>query len=92
MLKLYRSERPLRFFGGIGVLLAAVSILLALPVVITFIETGLVPRLPTAVLAMGLMIMAMLSVSSGLVLDTVTRGRREMKMLAYLSQPALKQN
>jgi len=48
-----------------------------------------VPRLPTAVLSMGLMIVAVLSVSSGLVLDTVTRGRREMKLLAYLSQPAI---
>ncbi|MDA9498245.1 glycosyltransferase family 2 protein [Bradyrhizobium sp. CCBAU 11357] len=88
MLKLYRSERPLRFFTVIGILLALASIILAIPIVITFIETGLVPRLPTAVLSMGLMIMALLSVSSGLVLDTVTRGRREMKMLAYLSQPA----
>lgn len=88
MLKLYRAEKPLRFFGAIGILLAAVSVLLSIPIVITFIETGLVPRLPTAVLSMGLMIMAMLSVSSGLVLDTVTRGRREMKMLAYLSQSA----
>ncbi|WP_128924089.1 glycosyltransferase family 2 protein [Bradyrhizobium guangxiense] len=92
MLKLYRSERPLRFFTVIGILLALVSIILAIPIVITFIETGLVPRLPTAVLSMGLMIMALLSVSSGLVLDTVTRGRREMKMLAYLSQPALKRS
>lgn len=90
MLKLYRSERPLRFFTAIGILLALASIILAIPIVITFIETGLVPRLPTAVLSMGLMIMALLSVSSGLVLDTVTRGRREMKMLAYLSQPAPK--
>ncbi|MCG2631659.1 glycosyltransferase family 2 protein [Bradyrhizobium sp. WYCCWR 13023] len=90
MLKLYRSERPLRFFTVIGILLALVAIILAIPIVITFIETGLVPRFPTAILSMGLMIMAMLSVSSGLVLDTVTRGRREMKMLAYLSQPALK--
>lgn len=92
MLKLYRSERPLRFFTVIGILLALASIILAIPIVITFIETGLVPRLPTAVLSMGLMIMALLSVSSGLVLDTVTRGRREMKMLAYLSQPAPKSN
>ncbi|MGY8664984.1 glycosyltransferase family 2 protein [Bradyrhizobium sp. UFLA05-109] len=92
MLKLYRSERPLRFFTMIGILLALMSIILAIPIVITFIETGLVPRLPTAVLSMGLMIMALLSVSSGLVLDTVTRGRREMKMLAYLSRPALKRN
>lgn len=92
MLKLYRSERPLRFFTVIGILLALASVILAIPIVITFIETGLVPRLPTAVLSMGLMIMALLSASSGLVLDTVTRGRREMKMLAYLSQPALKRN
>ncbi|MDH6262984.1 glycosyltransferase family 2 protein [Bradyrhizobium sp. BR13661] len=92
MLKLYRAEKPLRFFGAIGILLAVVSVLLSIPVVITFIETGLVPRLPTAVLSMGLMIMAMLLVSSGLVLDTVTRGRREMKMLSYLSQPAPKRN
>jgi hypothetical protein len=92
MLKLYRSERPLRFFTVIGILLALASIILAIPIVITFIETGLVPRLPTAVLSMGLMIMALLSVSSGLVLDTVTRGRREMKMLAYLSQPASKRD
>ncbi len=92
MLKLYRSERPLRFFTVIGILLALASIILAIPIVITFIETGLVPRLPTAVLSMGLMIMALLSVSSGLVLDTVTRGRREMKMLAYLSQPAPKRD
>ncbi len=92
ILKLYRSERPLRFFAVIGVLLALAAIILAIPIAITFIETGLVPRLPTAVLSMGLMIMALLSVSSGLVLDTVTRGRREMKMLAYLSQPAPKRN
>lgn len=92
MLKLYRSERPLRFFTVIGILLALAAITLAIPIVVTFIETGLVPRLPTAVLSMGLTIVAMLSVSSGLVLDTVTRGRREMKMLAYLSQPAPKRS
>ncbi len=86
ILKLYRSERPLRFFTAIGIFLALVSIGLAIPVVVTFLEEGIVPRLPTAVLSMGLIILAMLSVSSGLVLDTVTRGRREMKLLAYLSQ------
>lgn len=87
ILKLYRSEKPLRFFSIIGGVLAATSFVLAAPVIVTFIEQGVVPRLPTAVLAMGLMILAMLSVSSGLVLDTVTRGRREMKLLAYLAQP-----
>jgi glycosyltransferase involved in cell wall biosynthesis len=90
ILKLYRSEKPLRFFTAIGVFLALVSIGLAVPIVVTYLESGLVPRLPTAVLSMGLMIVALLSVSSGLVLDTVTRGRREMKLLAYLSQPSIK--
>ncbi|WP_315773431.1 MULTISPECIES: glycosyltransferase family 2 protein [unclassified Bradyrhizobium] len=85
ILKLYRSEKPLRFFTAIGIFLALVSIGFAIPIFVTYIETGLVPRLPTAVLSMGLMIMALLSASSGLVLDTVTRGRREMKLLAYLS-------
>ena len=88
ILKLYRSEKPLRFFSILGGLLATMSVILIIPVLVTFVEQGIVPRLPTAVLSMGLMILAMLSVSSGLVLDTVTRGRREMKLLAYLSQPA----
>jgi glycosyltransferase involved in cell wall biosynthesis len=88
ILKLYRSEKPLRFFTAIGTFLMLVSIGLAIPVIATYLEQGIVPRLPTAVLSMGLMILAVLSVSSGLVLDTVTRGRREMKLLAYLSQPA----
>lgn len=92
ILKLYRSEKPLRFFTAIGVFFALLSIGLAVPVIITYLEEGLVPRLPTAVLSMGLMIVAILSVSSGLVLDTVTRGRREMKILAYLSQPAVNRN
>src|SRR3954469_19609437 len=89
ILKLYRSERPLRFFSAIGLFLTVVSIGLTIPVVVTWLEQGIVPRLPTAVLSMGLMIVAVLSVSSGLVLDTVTRGRREMKLLAYLSLPAM---
>jgi hypothetical protein len=86
ILKLYRSERPLRFFGVLGVVFALVAIGLAIPIFVTYFEEGLVPRLPTAVLSTGLMIIAILSLSSGLVLDTVTRGRREMKLLAYLSQ------
>jgi glycosyltransferase involved in cell wall biosynthesis len=86
IIKLYRSEKPLHFFTVIGCGLALLSVGLAIPVIVTYLEQGLVPRLPTAVLSMGLMILAVLSVSSGLVLDTVTRGRREMKLLAYLSQ------
>jgi hypothetical protein len=92
ILKLYRSEKPLRFFTAIGIFLMLVSIGLAIPIIVTFLEEGVVPRLPTAVLSMGLMILAVLSVSSGLVLDTVTRGRREMKLLAYLSQPPVGKN
>jgi glycosyltransferase involved in cell wall biosynthesis len=83
---LYRAERPLPFFAGLGLIAALVSVGLAIPVVVTFLETGLVPRLPTAVLATGLMLLAFLLAGIGLVLDTVTRGRREMKLLAYLSQ------
>jgi glycosyltransferase involved in cell wall biosynthesis len=92
ILKLYRSEKPLRFFSGIGIVLSVISIVLAIPVLVTYLEQGLVPRLPTAVLSMGLMILAVLSVSSGLVLDTVTRGRREIKLLAYLSQAPVNRN
>src|SRR6202162_1569260 len=92
ILKLYRSEKPLRFFTAIGIFLTLVSIFLAIPVIVTYLEEGIVPRLPTAVLSMGVMIVAVLSVSSGLVLDTVTRGRREMKLLAYLSQAPANKN
>src|SRR5580698_1531911 len=92
ILKLYRSEKPLRFFTAIGIFLTLVSIGLAIPVIATYLEQGLVPRLPTAVLSMGLMILAVLSMSSGLVLDTVTRGRREIKLLAYLAQPPIDRN
>jgi glycosyl transferase family 2 len=82
---LYRAEHPLPFFASIGLVLALISIVLAIPVVTTFFETGLVPRLPTAVLSTGLMLLAFLSAAVGLILDTVTRGRRELKLLAHLS-------
>jgi glycosyltransferase involved in cell wall biosynthesis len=88
IVRLYRAERPLPFFTGIGALLALIAVALAIPVFVTFVEEGLVPRLPTALLSTGLMILAFLSVACGMVLDTVTRGRREMKMLAYLAQKA----
>jgi hypothetical protein len=83
---LYRSERPLAFFSMIGITLASVSVVLAIPIFVTYFEEGTVPRLPTAVLSTGLMLSAFLSIIAGLVLDTVTRGRREMKRLAYLQQ------
>ena len=85
---LFRFERPLLFFGGFGALLAAVAIGLAIPLVVTFLQTGLVPRFPTAVLATGLMLLAALNGFCGLILDTVVRGRREVRRLAYLAQPA----
>ena len=88
IVRLYRAERPLPFFSGVGALLAVVAIVLAIPIFVTYLELGLVPRLPTALLSTGLMILAFLAVACGMVLDTVTRGRREMKMLAYLAQKA----
>ena len=88
MVNLYRSERPLVFFSGIGVLLAALSIVLAVPIFVTYFEQGTVPRIPTAILATGLMLLAFLSIVAGLVLDTVTRGRREIKLIAYLQHSA----
>jgi glycosyltransferase involved in cell wall biosynthesis len=81
---LFRDERPLAFFTLLAGVLAAASIVLVTPVVITFFETGLVPRLPTAILATTLMLLAFLSLVSGLILDTVSQGRREMKRLHYL--------
>ncbi|MDG3442275.1 MULTISPECIES: glycosyltransferase family 2 protein [Nitrospirillum] len=86
--KLVKEERPMLFFGVAAILLALLSIILGIPIFITFVETGLVPRLPTAVLATGLMTLAFLSLTCGLILDTVTRGRREMKRLRYLEIPA----
>ena len=85
---LYRVERPVLFYGGIGALLFALAIVLAVPLVITYLNTGLVPRFPTAVLVTGMTIVAVLCFFAGLILDTVTRGRREVRRLAYLAQPA----
>lgn len=85
---LYRSERPLAFFSGLGVVLAIVSVGLAIPIFVTYFEQGIVPRIPTAILSTGLMLLASLSIVAGLVLDTVTRGRREAKLIAYLEQAA----
>jgi glycosyltransferase involved in cell wall biosynthesis len=86
--QIYRSERPLPFFSAIGLSLAIVAVALAIPIVITFIQEGIVPRFPTAILATGLMLAALLSFASAIVLDTVSRGRREAKLLAYLRYAA----
>ena len=85
---LYRVERPTLFYGSIGALLVAAAIVLAVPLVITYMHTGLVPRFPTAILVTGMTIIAVLCFFTGLILDTVTRGRREVRRLAYLSLKA----
>jgi hypothetical protein len=85
---LYRIERPLVFFGWIGVIFAAIAVILAIPLVLTYMHTHLVPRFPTAVLATGLMILAFLNGFAGMILDTVVRGRREVRRLAYLAHKA----
>jgi glycosyltransferase involved in cell wall biosynthesis len=85
---LYRVERPVLFYGGIAALLLVVAVILAVPLLITYLDTGLVPRFPTAILATGLVIIAVLSFFAGLILDTVTRGRREMRRIAYLAYSA----
>ncbi|WP_037507569.1 glycosyltransferase family 2 protein [Rhizorhabdus wittichii] len=82
---LFRIEKPMLFFGVIAAALALFAVLLAIPLGITYLQTGLVPRLPTALLATGLMILAFLNLFCGLILATVVRGRREVRRLAYLS-------
>jgi glycosyltransferase involved in cell wall biosynthesis len=88
MLNLFRTERPWFFFGSVGALLVVAALLLSIPLVMTYIDTGLVPRFPTAILITGMVIIAVLSFLAGLILDTVTHGRRELRRLAYLAQPA----
>lgn len=88
MLRLFSAERPLVFFGVLAALFALLGIGIGIPVILEFMRTGLVPRFPTAILATGLMILAALAAFAGLILDTVTRGRRELKMLAYLRHRA----
>lgn len=85
---LFRIERPVLFYGLVGLALALASILISIPLAITYARTGLVPRIPTAILATGLMIVAWLSFMCGLILDTVVRGRQEVRRLAYLALPA----
>jgi glycosyltransferase involved in cell wall biosynthesis len=85
---LYRIERPVLFYGSISALLIVAAIILAAPLLITYHDTGLVPRFPTAILVTGIVVIAVLSFFAGLILDTVTRGRREMRRLAYLAHPA----
>jgi glycosyltransferase involved in cell wall biosynthesis len=85
IINLFKEERPLAFFTILFALLAAISVILAVPLFITYAATGLVPRFPTAILATGIMLLAFLSLVCGLILDTVTHGRRELKRLSYLA-------
>jgi len=85
IITLYRIEKPILFFGIIAAFLALTGIILATPLIVTYLETGLVPRFPTAILVTGLMILATLCGMCGLILDTVVRGRREVRRLAYLT-------
>ena len=85
---LLKEERPLAFFTSIFVVLALTSTGLAWPLLTTYLETGLVPRLPTAILATGLMLLAFLSLACGMILDSVSRGRWEMRRTRYLQFPA----
>ena len=87
IIKLVKEERPLQFFSIAGAVLLVLGVLISLPVLITYARTGLVPRLPTAVLAMGCVVVAFLAFTCGLILDSVARGRREAKRLAYLAVP-----
>jgi glycosyltransferase involved in cell wall biosynthesis len=89
ILHLFRIERPVLFYGSFALALALLALVLAVPLAITYAQTGLVPRFPTAILITGLMVVAFLSFAAGLILDTVVRGRREVRRLAYLSFPAV---
>jgi glycosyltransferase involved in cell wall biosynthesis len=81
---LIKEERPLQFFSSIFAAFALGAIIISIPLISTYLETGLVPRLPTAVLATGMMLLGFVSLACGLILDTVTRGRQELKRLQYL--------
>jgi len=89
ILLLLKETRPLRFFFSLFVLFSILSISLAAPLFITFLDTGLVPRFPTAILTTGIMLLGFLCLICGVILDSVSRGRREAKLLRYLSYPAM---
>jgi hypothetical protein len=87
---LMKELKPLVFYGAIAAFLAFVSVVLAWPIFTTFMATGLVPRIPTAVLATGIMLLAFLSLTAGSILDSLTRARLEAKRTAYLRYPSVK--
>jgi hypothetical protein len=87
--RLVKEERPLAFFTAVAAVLALIATLLVVPIIFDYWRSGFVPKLPTAILATGLMLMAIISLFSGMILDTVTRGRKELKRLHYLALPAV---
>lgn len=89
IINLVKQERPLMFFSAIGLILTLLGLGFGVPVVVTYVQTGFVPRLPTALLATGSMILAALCFVCGLILDSIALGRREQKRMYYLSLPAL---
>lgn len=87
VLLLLKEERPLRFFSAVAVAFAILSLGLGLPVILEFLDTGLVPRFPTAILAASIGLMAFLALTSGVILDSVVLGRREVRRFEYLHVP-----
>jgi glycosyltransferase involved in cell wall biosynthesis len=85
--RLYISERPFSFFGILASLIAIAAIVISIPVILEFMQTGAVPRFPTAILSASMMVCSLLSFACGLILDNVTRGRHEVKRLTYLAIP-----
>jgi len=88
ILTLFKGIRPFVFFGIISAVLGFTSVGLAIPIINTFLETGLVPRFPTAILSTGIMLAAAISLNCGIILETVTAKAREQKRLVYLNQSA----
>lgn len=84
---LFKEIRPARFFGVLAVTLFFISIALSIPLLLTYLETGLVPRFPTAILATGLSLLGGIFMVSGLILDSVARGRLEQKRMWYVTNP-----
>ena len=87
IITLFREEKPLVFFAILGSAFILLALILIYPVIVEYLRTGLVPRFPTAILSTALVLSGLFSYAAGVILDTVTRGRRECKMLAYLAIP-----
>jgi len=87
---LVKEERPLQLFSALGLGLLVLAIILAAPLLPTYLSTGEVPRFPTAILATGMGLLGFVSLFTGFILDTVTHGRRELKRLHYLQTPRFK--